>query len=126
MAVHPQTLNPHPAVSTGGNPGFEDDLLRVELEDLGGKWWWTSLLTTLTGQSGTTYQRFVAVRGRERCYTSATFPVPRTLGPLPPDEQWAPGLKAALAQLTARITADGWTLVGRGPQLWDLTYRQGG
>lgn len=69
-----------------------DPLLTIELEEIGGTSWWASLPITLTSQSGTTKLRFVGRTDGTRVYTGAPFPVPRTLGSLPPEEQWAPGM----------------------------------
>jgi hypothetical protein len=65
--------------------------LHIELEDLAGTSWWTSALATLASQSGIAYLRFVGLVDGHRRYRSATFPAPRTLGTLPPQEASALG-----------------------------------
>jgi hypothetical protein len=99
-------------------------LLTIELEDVGGTSWWASLLTTLTSQSGTAQLRFVGMVDGTRAYTGATFPAPRTLGALPPEEQWAPGMTQSLRELQRRVEADGWVQVSEGPHPWALGYRR--
>ncbi|MDV8070621.1 hypothetical protein R4P64_29220 [Rhodococcus sp. IEGM 1366] len=101
----------------------EPETLRVELEEVGARHWWASLLATLASQSGNAYMRFVGVvDGRSR-YVSSTFPVSRTLGTVAPQEAWAPEMTASLAELRRSIEDDGWHLSGRGRQPWSLIYR---
>jgi hypothetical protein len=104
----------------------EDDgpLLRIGLEDVAGTSWWASVLTTLTSQSGTAQLRFVGTVDGTGVYRGATFPAPRTLGSLPPDGQWAPGMTPSLRDLQRRVEADGWVQVGSGPEPWAFTYRR--
>jgi hypothetical protein len=96
----------------------------VELEDAGGTSWWTGLLATLAGQYGNAYLRFVGRVAGERRYTSPTFPVPRTLGTLPPQEEWAPEMRESLEELYRDLDRDGWVQVGRGEQPWSLRYER--
>ncbi len=98
--------------------------LEMQLEDVSGTSWWASLLTTLTGQSDVAQMRFVGRVADERRYRSATFPVPRSFGTVAPQEKWAPGLTAALAEVRHEIEDDGWvpTVVGNHP--WELRYRR--
>jgi len=98
--------------------------LQIELEDIAGASWWRSILASLGSQSGNAYLRFVARVGGERRYTSATFPAPRTLGELPPREEWAPGMTAVLDDLDHQIAADGWIRAGVGDQPWAHSYRR--
>ncbi len=44
-----------------GSMSAEPKTLRVELEEVGARHWWASLLATLASQSGNTYMRFVGV-----------------------------------------------------------------
>src|SRR5664279_4669792 len=67
--------------------------LRVELEDVGGTSWWAGRLSKVVSPSGHTQVRFVGyVEGQRRRYRSSTFRAPRTLGVLPPQEQWDLGM----------------------------------
>jgi hypothetical protein len=97
--------------------------LEVELEDVAGTSWWAGILATLTGQSGIAQMRFVGRVGGETRYTSATFPVPRSFGKIPPKEKWAPGMTAALAELRHEIEDNGWVQVVAGSQPWELQYQ---
>jgi hypothetical protein len=65
--------------------------LQIELEDMAGASRWAGVLATLASQSGNAYMRFVGRVNGHRHYKGATFPAPRTLGTLPPQEAWAPG-----------------------------------
>jgi hypothetical protein len=98
--------------------------LQIELEDVAGTSWWAGLVATLTSQSDNAYLRFVGrVDGRHR-YIGATFPAPRTLGTLPPEEAWAPGMTKSLHDLRRDIENDGWVEVGRGTEPWALKYER--
>jgi hypothetical protein len=99
------------------------ETLEVELEDVGGTSWWAGILTTFAGQSGSAQLRFVARVGGRTRYTSATFPVPRTFGQIPPQEKWAPGMTACLTEICREIEDDGWTLEPHGDQPWQLLGR---
>ena len=66
--------------------------LQIELEDMAGTSRWAGVLATLTSQSGNAYLRFVGRVDGHRRYEGATFPAPRTLSTLPPQEAWAPGI----------------------------------
>ena len=96
--------------------------LQIELEDLAGTSWWAGVLATLASQSGNAYLRFVGVVDGHRQYTSATFPAPRTLGTLPPQEVWAPGTTKSLQDLRREIENDGWLEAGRGTEPWAFKY----
>jgi hypothetical protein len=107
----------------------EEDSLVIELEDLGATSWWAGILTTLGSQYGSTYSRFVghAVSADPRwpTYTLAgpSFPRVRSLpDSLAPEEAWAPGTGAALAELRHRLEAEGWRLVGHGESPWAYRY----
>ncbi|WP_241386281.1 hypothetical protein [Rhodococcus sp. CH91] len=102
----------------------DNETLRVELEEVGARHWWAALFATLSSQSGNAYMRFVGVVGEEPRYRGPTFPVPRGWGYESPREEWVPGLHESLAELQQRIEDDGWTQVGHGTELWDLTYRR--
>ncbi|WP_238588681.1 hypothetical protein [Rhodococcus pyridinivorans] len=104
---------------------FDDiETLRVELEEVGARHWWTALLATLSSQSGNACMRFVGVVDGEPRYTAPTFPVPRGWGTEPPQEKWAPGLSASLADLQRRIESDGWKQIALGSEIWDLAYQR--
>ena len=104
----------------------EGATLEIGLEDVGGTSWWAGVLTTLTSQSGSAQLRFVAAIDGERLYEGAAFSAPRTLGSVPPEEAWAPGMTASLEQLRRDVERDGWVEVGRGPQTWAFRYRRPG
>jgi len=101
-----------------------DEILKIELEDAGATSWWSSLLATLGSQSGSAYLRFVGRVGRRDCYTGASFAVPRTVGEVPPQEEWAPGMTESLNELRSEIEADGWTCISAGTVPWALSYRR--
>ena len=101
----------------------EKPILRICLEEVGARHWWVALFATLSSQSGNAYMRFVGVVEGDPEYVSATFPVPRTLGTIPPEEAWAPDMTKSLEDLRERIESDGWRLVHRGEQPWELTYQ---
>jgi hypothetical protein len=98
--------------------------VQVELEDAGGTRWWTGLLATLAAQYGNVYLRFVGFVEGEVRYRSPTFPVPRTLGTIPPQDEWAPEMEDALEELRRDLETDGWVLVGRGDEPWALRYER--
>ena len=100
------------------------ETLTVELEDVGGTSWWAGILTVLASQYGSTQRRFVGrVDGVAR-YKSGTFPVPGSTGPVPPQEQWAPGMTKALETLKEDLAQDGWRESSRGTEAWSLTYQR--
>ena len=85
--------------------------LTIALEDVGGTSWWKSILTTLASQYGNTQQRFVGqVDGKTR-YKSPTFPAARSVTSVDPQEEWAPGMIAALAELKRDLIGNGWVQV---------------
>ncbi|MET3905230.1 hypothetical protein ABIE35_003824 [Paenarthrobacter sp. 4246] len=87
--------------------------LVVALENVGDTSWWASILTTLGSQYGNTQQRFVGqVDGKVR-YKSPTFPAARSVTPASPEEAWAPGMTAALAELQRDLIRDGWVQVSQ-------------
>jgi hypothetical protein len=75
---------------------------------MAGASWWAGVLATLASQSGNAYLRFVGRVDGQRRYKGATFPAPRTLDPLPPQEAWAPGMTKSLQDLRREIENDGW------------------
>ncbi len=107
-----------------GPMAAEPVMLRVELEEVGARHWWASLLATLASQSGNAYMRFVGVVDGCPRYVSSTFPVPRVWGTVAPQEEWAPGMTASLAELRRSIEKDGWRQCGRGEQPWSLAYQR--
>jgi hypothetical protein len=102
------------------------ETLTVVLEDIGAAAWWTGILAVLGSQYGNAQRRFVGqVDGRTR-YRSSTFAVPRAVTEMSPQEQWAPGMTEALAELKRDLAADGWMLTSHGKDPWSLTYARGG
>nr|THJ68927.1 hypothetical protein EU244_24140 [Rhodococcus qingshengii] len=101
----------------------EPKTLRVELEEVGARHWWASMLATLSSQSGNAYMRFVGVVDGKPRYVSPTFPTPRGWGTIAPQEEWTPGMTASLAALRRGIENDGWRQSGRGHHPWSLIYR---
>ncbi len=73
--------------------------LEIELEDVGGTSWWAGIATTLASQSGNANMRFVGTTNGVRRFKGSTFPLPRTFGTLPPQEDWAPGMTRSLEEL---------------------------
>ena len=82
--------------------------LQIELEDMAGTSWWAGVAATLASQSGNAYLRFVGRVDGHRRYKGATFPAPRTLGTLPPQEAWAPEMTKIFGSSVGRLkTRDG-------------------
>jgi hypothetical protein len=98
--------------------------LQIKLEDVGGTSWWAGVIATLTSQSGNAYMRFVGSTNGDRRYKGSTFPSPRTLGTLPPQEEWAPGMTQSLEELCRELEDDGWVQVGRGAEPWAYRYQR--
>ena len=98
--------------------------LHIELEDVGATSWWAGILATLFSQYGAAHMRFIARADGEKPYVSGTFPMPRTTGPVPPRDAWAPEMTQSLAQLRREIEDDGWVVTGRGDQPWELRYQR--
>jgi hypothetical protein len=101
-------------------PGGEK--LTVALEDVGGTSWWASILVTLGSQYGSNLQRFVGRVNGETRYKSSTFPSARSVTPVAPQEDWAPGMTAALAELKQDLARDGWVQVSGGPDPESLVF----
>jgi hypothetical protein len=104
--------------------GTDTRYLQVELEDAGGTSWRSALLAALGSQYGNAYLRFVGRVGSETWYKGPTFPAPRTLGVLPPQDEWAPDMTRSLRELRSDLERDGWVLAGRGEQPWELRYER--
>jgi hypothetical protein len=99
-----------------------EETLKIELEDTASRSWWARILYTLGSQYGRTQLRFVGkTDGGRRLYISDTFPAPSP-GPMAPEEDWAPGMAASLAELRRQIAKDGWSEIDRGQRPWDLTF----
>ena len=98
--------------------------LQIALEDVGGTSWWAGVIATLTSQSGNAYMRFVGSTNGDRRYTGSTFPLPRTLGTLPPQEEWAREMTQSLEELCRELEDDGWVQVGRGAEPWAYQYQR--
>lgn len=99
-----------------------EERLTIALEDIGGTSWWASILTTLGSQYGSTQQRFVGQIDGKTHYWSPTFPAARSVTPVSPQEEWAPGMTAALAELTRDLARDGWVQVSEGEDPTSLVY----
>jgi hypothetical protein len=97
---------------------------QIELEDMAGTSWWAGTLATLGSQAGNAYMRFVGCIDGHRRYKGATFPAPRTLGTLPPEEAWAHGMTKSLQDLRREIENDGWVQAGRGTEPWAFQYER--
>jgi hypothetical protein len=98
--------------------------LQIKLEDVGGTSWWAGVIATLTSQSGNAYMRFVGSTNGDRRYKGSTFASPRTLGTLPPQEEWAPGMTQSLEELRRELEDGGWVQVGRGAEPWAYRYQR--
>jgi hypothetical protein len=89
------------------------DVLEVRLEDVGAGSWLAGLLTVLSSQNGAAYCRFTAAPRAGQgpgWYSSGTFSRVRSLpDDVPPREEWTPGMRAALEELTAELREHGWT-----------------
>ena len=100
--------------------------LQVELQDAASGFWLARFLQTLVSQYGHTQLRFIArTQDGSVLYEGGTFPGP-PLGRTPPREEWAPGMEAALKELTARIRSDGWHETLRGKEKWQLSFARSG
>jgi hypothetical protein len=102
---------------------MDSDTLQIKLEDVGLASWWARVILILTSQSGTAYMRFVGSTNGDRRYKGSTFPS-CTLGTLPPQEEWAPGMTQSLEELCRELDDDGWVQVGRGTQPWAYRYQR--
>ncbi|MGV8875143.1 MAG: hypothetical protein ACOH2Q_21615 [Rhodococcus sp. (in: high G+C Gram-positive bacteria)] len=109
-----------------GSGQFEhgSSILVVRVEEVGARHWWVALLATLASQSGNAYMRFVGVVDEKPAYFSATFPVPRMWGTIPPQEQWAPGMTRCLDELCREIEDAGWRLHENSIDPWSLSYER--
>lgn len=104
--------------------GIPQERLQISLEEVGGKSWWASLLTSLSSQYGNTLLRFVGEVDGEKRYQSDTFPAARPVSPMPTEEEWAPGMTLSLQQLVREIEDDGWVQTGRGTDPWSYTFEK--
>ncbi|MGB8385394.1 MAG: hypothetical protein WCG47_29845 [Dermatophilaceae bacterium] len=107
--------------------GATGDRLVVTLEDAASR----SRVAWLVGMLLMHQQwHFVGLVDGKMKYGSPTFAAPKSWGVLPigktacPQQEWAPAMGEALAQLCAEINADGWTEVGCGAQPWEHVYRR--
>ena len=98
--------------------------LTIVLEDIGGTSWWASVLTTLGSQYGSTQQRFVGLVDGKARYMSSAFPAARPVSPTSPQEDWAPGVTAALEELQRDLSRDGWVQLSKGNDPWSLVYER--
>lgn len=60
--------------------------------------------------------------GRKTRYKSSTFPAARPVSPILPQEDWAPGMAAALEELQRDLSRDGWVQISRGKDPWSVVY----
>jgi len=102
----------------------DDSTLEIALEDVGGTSWKARLLTTLTSQYGSGTLRFVAQINDERLFESEPFFAAGSIGPLPPEEDWAPGMTEGLTKLRQEIKRSGWIEVGHGEEPWAFRYKK--
>lgn len=105
------------------------DSLVIELEDLHGVGLVRALLTGPFAHTGTAHSRFVAratsddPRWPQYRIESAVFHGIRGLpDALPPEEEWAPDMVAALAELRHRLETEGWLQVEHGGHPWTYRY----
>ena len=98
--------------------------VQIKLEDVGLTSWWARVIAILTSTPGNAYMRFVGSINGDRRYKGSTFPSPRTLGTLPPQEEWAPGMTQSLEELCRELEDDGWVQVGRGAEPWAYRYQR--
>jgi hypothetical protein len=105
--------------------------LVIEVEDAGHRSLLGSVLTTLSGQSGTQASRFVArtpatAGTPEVVATSSTFPVaPLALvdgQDAAADGGWPDEARDALEELDTTLVTDGWQRTSTGPRWWDRRY----
>ena len=97
---------------------------KIELEDISGKSWWASILTTLASQNGNTQLRFVCRVNGKRLYKSSFFPCPRNYDRVPPQEAWAPGMTQSLQDLCGELEGDGWARASLGSEPWAFVYER--
>lgn len=91
-----------------------EETLQIQLEDAASFSWWARIFQTLGSQYGRTQLRFVGkTDGGQQLYVSDTFPG-SPLDATPPEEQWAPGMEASLAELRQQIARDRWSETSRG------------
>lgn len=98
--------------------------LQIMLEDFGGTSFWASIFTTLSSSSEMAQMRFVGRVKGDRRYKGATFACPRSLGVLPPQEEWAPGMTQSLEELCREVESDGWVRIGLGAEPWAIQYQR--
>ena len=97
---------------------------KIELEDISGKSWWASILTTLASQNGNTQLRFVCRVNGKRLYKSSFLPCPRNDDRVPPQEAWAPGMTQSLQDLCRELEGDGWARASLGSEPWAFIYER--
>lgn len=103
--------------------------LVIELEDSLDRLRWYSPMR-LFSQTTMQMWHFVGLLDGTLRYESPTFAAPWSWGTLPlgktmpPQEEWAPGMGAALDELRREIAADGWVEVGLGGKPWEHRYRK--
>jgi len=102
----------------------DDSTLEIVLEDVGGTSWKARLLTTLASQYGSGTLRFVARLDNERLFESDPFVAASSIGPMPPEEDWAPGMTESLNKLRQEIKRSGWIEIGRGEEPWAFRYKK--
>lgn len=116
------TYGPSPGAGTFIAWLCMEETLQIELEDAASSSWWARILYTLGSQYGRTQLRFVGkTDDGHPIYVGETFPGPPP-GPTAPEEEWAPGMKASLADLHRQIARDGWSEAGHGQRPWDMTF----
>jgi hypothetical protein len=113
------------------NTTDDDDVLEIELQDVGHTTVLRSIVTTLTGTLGTQVHRFVgrASSGDPRwpdfTVSSGTFPMQPgqpSLDRLHPDDPWADAVSGQFRQLELTLAEHGWRPAGRGAHWWSKRY----
>jgi hypothetical protein len=108
-----------------------EEVLEIEAEDMGGTSLAASLLTTLAGQYGNAYFRFVA-RARSAdprwptyAMAGATFPATRpSLDDVGAQGAWLETQRERFQELHQQLLAEGWQPAGHGAHWWSAIYKR--
>jgi hypothetical protein len=113
------------------NTTDDEDVLEIDLEDVGHTTMLRSIVTTLTGTLGTQVHRFVGrassgdPRWADFTVSSGTFPMQPGQPPLDrlhPDDPWADAISGQFKQLELTLAEHGWRPAGRGAHWWSKRY----
>jgi hypothetical protein len=109
----------------------QEEVLEVEVEDVGGISLAASLATTLSSQYGNGYYRFVARahsadrRWPSYAMTGATFPATRpSLDDVAAQGAWLETQRERLQDLHRQLVAKGWRPAGHDAHCWSRIYRR--